>query len=139
MATHPRQEIREAVVARLLDATRAQSRVYPTREVPWRRTELPAIAVYALSEGADSSRIPGDYVRTVAVAILACVSVSDKVDDELDAIALEIETAIATDTTFGGKAVDAYLTETVIEVTEEQGRPLGAVRLTYDVRYQTSA
>lgn len=58
MATHPRQAIREAVVALLIAAkTDAGYDVYPTREAPWRSIELPGIAVYSIEEA--SQRMTG--------------------------------------------------------------------------------
>lgn len=137
MADHPRQVIRKAVAQRLTSATAAQDRVYATREVPWRKTDLPGISVYTLEEQADSSAIPGSLVRTIKLAVLAVVSVTEKVDDELDALCVQVEAAVEADRTFGATALDAYLAETIIEVTEDQGRPMGAARLTYDVRYST--
>ncbi len=59
MANHPRKTIRDAVAARLLQATRAQDRVFKTRprNVPWRRIELPGIAVYNTTPATAAAKI----------------------------------------------------------------------------------
>lgn len=144
MGTHQRQAIREAVVAQLRGKTGAEDRVFTTRAVPWKKTELPGIAVYTLEEAVGSARtLPRELVRTLTLAVLGVVSDgvdAGNTDDQLDALALEIESAMHADPTFGGSpAEDSMLTSTAIEVTEDQGRPLGVVRLTYEVRYYTPA
>ena len=54
---HQRKAIRDAVVTALVAAaTSAGSRVFPTRVVPWRKTELPAVSVYALDEKSDDQQ-----------------------------------------------------------------------------------
>jgi hypothetical protein len=126
---HARQAIREAVVAALVDKTAALDRVFKTREVPWRKIELPGISVYALEEEKPDAK------RMVKLGVVAVVSLSEKVDDALDDLALEIETAMATDITFGGKALASKYTGMAVEITEDQGLPVGAMRLTYEAWY----
>lgn len=147
MALHQRQTIREAVVAQLVNKTDAAERVFATRQVPWQRTELPGISVYALEEEVDAgaSLLPpfgsGEariLSRNLQLAVVAIVSLTEKVDDALDAIALEIETAIDAAPSFGVAAVkDSVLAATEIEIVEEATRPVGVVRLTYNVEYHT--
>lgn len=140
---HQRQVIRQAVKDRLVAAnTAAQDRVFTTREVPWKRIELPGIAVYAVEETVEDHRtLPRELARTLTLAIVGVTSLTEDVDNALDDLAEQIETAIHADPSFGLEAdgVDAFLASTQIEVVEEQGRPMGAVRLTYAVRYFTSA
>jgi hypothetical protein len=140
MAVHPRETIRKAVVALLVAAkTDAGDSVYPTREVPWRSVELPGIAVYALEESSQQSHPQADLDRHVVLAIHGVVRLSEGVDDAIDALALQVEKAMASDTTIGGTAVVSYLAGTEISVDESTSRPIGAVRLAYDVRYHTNA
>jgi len=126
---HQRQAIRTAVVAQLAFKTAAADRVFPTREVPWRKTDLPGIAVYSLEETKEPSK------RRVKIAVLIVVAVSEQVDDVLDALSLEVETAMAVDMTFGGLALASRYTGMEAEITEVQGVPIGAMRLTYEAWY----
>ena len=140
MVIHPRQEIREAVVALLKRAVvSTDGRVFPTREVPWRRTELPAIAVYALEESSQQKNLDGDLERDVIVAVQAVTQLGEGIDDALDALSLEIETVMAEDPTLGGTAMDSFLGGTEIAVDENTARPTGAIRLAYQIRYNTPA
>lgn len=140
MGLHQRQIIREAVKTALLNATAAADRVFETRIVPWRRLELPALAIYTLQEGAeDRSTAPRELTRTMQLAIEAAVKQSSNVDDAMDAISLEIEKVMHADETFGGVAGDSVLTSTELDVMEEADRPVGLVRLVYTVTYYTHA
>lgn len=136
---HRRQQIREATVAALKGKTAAVDRVSKTRAVPYRLNELPAVSVYTVEEEV-VPRLP-DLGRTVTLAIVGVVSLTlahPNVDDELDALALEIETAMNADPTLGGAATLTYLVATAIDVVDEQGRPVGGIRLTYHAKYTTS-
>lgn len=139
MSVHPRRSIREAVVQILKDAqTLAGSNVYPSREVPWRTIELPGIAVYALEESSAPLSVGGNLDRRVVVAVHAVARLSEGVDDEVDQLALEVERALAADPSLLGTALFSFLTATEIAVDESTSRPVGSVRLAYEVRYHTS-
>ena len=143
-ATHKRQDVRYAVAGLLEFHTRAGERVFRSREIPWRKVELPALAVYTLEETSDAGLGGGDprvLERDLQLGVLLVVSLTEAVDDELDAFALEVEQLMHADPTFGltGVVADSVLTSTVIEIAEEAGRPIGAMRLTYAVRYLTDA
>jgi hypothetical protein len=140
MAVHPRETIRKAVVALLVAArTDAGDSVFPTREVPWRNVELPGIAVYTIEESSQSIHVDSELARHVVLAIHAVARLTEGVDDALDAISLQIERAMAADPTIGGAAVLSHLAGTEITVDESTARPVGAIRLAYEVRYHTNA
>lgn len=139
---HQRQAIREAVKAQLLNRTAAGARVFESRTVPFQRLELPAIAVYTLSESVEiEGTAPRELKRTMELAIEAHVSVrpDTTVDDALDALAEEIERAMHADQTLGGTAGDAVLSSTDVGISAEGNRPTGVVGLTYSVTYRTYA
>jgi hypothetical protein len=132
--------IRKAVVDLLVNArTDAGDSVYPTREVPWRSVELPGIAVYSLEESSQRDNTQGETVRHVTLAIHAVVKLTEAVDDALDAMSLQVERAMAADPTIGGIAFTSFLAGTEIAIDETTARPVGAVRLAYDVRYHTNS
>lgn len=137
---HARTLIRQAVKAQLLGKTAAVAEVYTTREVPWARSKLPGIAIYALSEPVDPesrSTAPRELTRNLRLIIEGAVEAKADVDDAMDALALEIERAIDADETFGGTAGDSVLANTEMGVTVEGNRPVGTVILSYDVTYRT--
>lgn len=138
MALHPRQLIRVAAVAQLVGKTAAQDRVFKTKVTPWKQQQMPGIAVYTLEED-NTPRLP-DLDRDLTLSILGVVEHRDDVDvdDELDALALEIEDAVNADPTIGGTATLTFLSNTKIDLVDEQGRPVGAVRLNFTAKYRTS-
>lgn len=142
MRKHQRQLIREAAKAALLGKTAAGDRVYETRLIPYRRLELPALAVYALEEEVDSESArtaPRELARDLDLAIEGVVLPGENVDDALDALALQVETAIHADETLGGTASDAILTGTEIDILIDGEEEMGVVRLIYRTRYYTYA
>lgn len=140
---HKRQQIREAVAALLSGKTRAVDRVFTSRDVqdvPWKRLELPAIAVTTPDETSEDASVDLDEDRELRRAMKLKVtvgeSITERILDALDDLALEVETALR-DHTLGGVATHAVLTATTTGPAEAQGRPFGAAELTYDVEYFT--
>lgn len=138
---HPRQEIRHAVAAQLTGKTAAGGRVFRTRKVPYQGVELPALAVYTLEESVedDGDSAPRELQRSIQLAVEGVVEGTEDVDDALDALALEVETALHADDTFGGKASDSMLSSTELDVFEDGERTVGLVRLVYAVTYYSTA
>lgn len=146
---HQRHLIRHALTDRLRNRTVAEERVEATRMVPWRAKDLPGIAVYALVEPVDpesASTAPRELTRYLRLAVelaiqAGTVSQTDvRIDDALDAGALEIEKVIAEDDTLGGTVGDIILENTEIDIPEPRGEQLiGIVRLTYRATYRTLA
>jgi hypothetical protein len=142
---HQRKEIRHAIAELLIAAgTAAGSRVSRTRVDAHKRSELPAISVYALSESsqADGSA-PRELARDARVEIVGWVQHTEAVpaDDAMDDLAEQIETAMDADRFVGGLAADTELTGTEIQIRAEEGKssPLvGQVTLAYAVTYRTS-
>lgn len=146
MAEHPRTLLREAVIALLVAAnTDAGARVDDTRVDPHKKTELPAISVYTLSEPIDpisATTAPRELTRYPKLEITAWVAHSSAVPvgKAMDRIAKQIEDAMHADQFIGGKAGDTCLEDTTMEVVEGDGHsdPLvGIITLTYSATYRT--
>lgn len=159
-ARHPREIIRKAITERLAgwrippeiapDGTHATAgehytmaceRVFDSRvRALDERTDLPAILVYARKERIDLDSYPksgedGAQERTIDLAIEAVVRALDDVDDQLDAFALQIETALEWFEVPGLPMARIRLAESDIEVSTDGRTPLGAVRLVYAITY----
>ncbi len=139
---HQRQVIRTAIVAILLNVTAAVDRVFPTRVLPFRTRDLPVVTVYTLEDNVDAdSRMvsPRELTRSLSVTIEGWVAPGPNVDNAIDDLAEEIETAMHADPYLGGAAADSLLESTVMESIVESDRELGWVALVYDVTYRTDA
>jgi hypothetical protein len=142
-ALHPRQAVIDSVIARLTGATVAGSRVEDTRVEPYVPGELPAISVYALREPVrpeSAGMAPRELTRDVKVEIVGQVAhtAALPVGKAMNAIALEIETAMDADQYLGGAAGDSILEDTEMEIRDEGDPLVGVVVLTYSVTYRTS-
>jgi hypothetical protein len=139
---HPRQQIRKAVAAALAFKTAADDRVFTSRVVPWKTTDLPGLAIYTPDEtvDGDAQRENSEAtLRALDVDVRVVVSVSDGLDDELDERALEVETAVRAAQDFGIPEITSVrLKETNTGIADEQGRAVGVVRLNYEVRYAST-
>lgn len=141
---HERKEIRDALVAQLAaNVSLVAGRVSASRKEPHRKAELPAAVVYTTSEQVDpeSRRAsPQRLTRNLVVTVSAYAEADsvDELDEVLDAIALEIETAVDLDDTLGGKAGFIGLSSTETAVGVEGTRPTGELTMTFDVVYETT-
>lgn len=142
---HERQAIREAVVAQLVGVapafrTSARDRVTKSRMAPMRGGELPAINVYTDGEETDANSknsAPRELMRTMTVTIEAWAKYAENVDDALDDLALEIETAMDGDLNLANTAFDSVLERTEIGIKLDGDRPMGCVHLEYAVTFHT--
>lgn len=144
LMAHPRKLIRQAVVALLIAAnTAAAARVVGTRVEPHKKTGLPAISVYTLSDPVnedESSQL--EEVHELELEIAGWVAHTDAVpaDDAMDDLAEQIEAAMANPWPWlTGKASDVTYKGAVMEVVEDDGRSspaVGIIVLTYAVKYR---
>lgn len=140
---HQRALIRQAIVSHLVSATTsAGARVFATRTTPFRKVELPAIAVYTLEETVDDispDSAPREMQRTVTVAVHAALNGTETLDDDLDAISLQIEKVMNSDDTLFGTCAVSALTSTAVDLEEIGEKRIGHIRLNYLATYYTYA
>jgi hypothetical protein len=136
---HVRKQIRDKV-ADLLKAnvSLVKRRVYTTRVHPLNDTNLPAISVYTGTE--TSQRLQAgvtDMIRELSLEIDCYVRETSSFDDDVDAIAVQVEEAMATKFTLDGLAKFTVLTSTQIQFDGDADQILGVAKLTYSVQYVT--
>jgi len=137
---HVRKQIRDRVAAVLSsNVSLVNDRVYTTRVHPFNDTNLPAISVYTGSES--SERLNAgvtDLFRELTLDIDIYVRETSSFDDDVDAISVQVEEAIANDFTINGLAKFAVLTSTEIQFDGDADQILGIAKLTYAIRYVTA-
>lgn len=141
--THPRKIIRDAAVTLLTGATSAGTRVTPTRVEPHKKTDLPAISVYTLSEATvddNDGAAPRELTRVVNLEITGWVAhvATLPADDAMDALAAQIEAAMDADPYLGGAAGDSILQGTELTIIDDGDPLVGVVTLTYAVTFRTT-
>lgn len=127
----------------LTNATAAGARVEGTRVDPNRKTQLPAIGVYTLSETVNAelsaNTSPRELTREPKVMIECAVRGTDAVpvDDAMDDIAEQVEAAMDADRYLGGNVAESTLESTEMAVERNDPRA-GFITLTYAVTYRTT-
>jgi hypothetical protein len=157
--THPRTQIRNAVVAQLSAnltpppaqgqqpgaptyPTAAGARVYSGRLMPIEEPDLPAIVVHTREpEEIQDRSISGwnGFERRRCIVSVVCIAQSfDDIDEDLDTMADQVEAALQSWTIPGFESSDALLLDTKTEDPEFDGAlTTGATTLRYVVTYQT--
>lgn len=96
--THPRTQIRAAIVAHLVDATAAEERVFAGRLMPIEEPELPAIVVHTRdteeNRSRSTSRLNGFEQRRCIVTVVCIAQSFDDIDTDLDTMAGQVEDAL---------------------------------------------
>ena len=138
--SHVRKQIRDRISEILASGvTLVSGRVYPSRIYPLSEDNLPCVAVYTSSEES-GLRTMGTVTieRQLLTSVDAVVRVSDSFDDDVDALCVQIEEAIAADFTLSGLVKDIVLSSTEIDFDSDAERPIGIARLTFACRYVTT-
>jgi ribosomal protein L3 len=142
--SHVRQQIRDEVVDAVTLLNTTHRNVYRTRVYPMDGNSLPGICVYTKSESSQPATIGGlstvkTYLRSMSVAIEVYAKASTDLDNDLDDIAVEIETAMANATDLAALAEDVVLSSTEIDIMGgDSEQPVGVMRMTYDIIYRTT-
>lgn len=139
---HQRKLIRDAVVAALTGTTAAGAQVTSTRVEPIRKTALPALSVYTLSEQVhpeSDKTSPRELTRELKLEVAGFVAdtAALPIADAMDALALQVETVMEADPYFGDLASTSILESTEMTLPEPTADPLiGVVTLTFAVTYR---
>lgn len=135
--SHARTQIRQAVIALLKGNTSAGNNVLEARVYPIDDPKLPALLVYTKLEtlGEQSMSRPRTQQRELRLSIEIYVKVRGKVDEDTDALALEIEQLIAADVTLGGLVKDMVLDTTETQFSDDGERPVAVAVMNYAILY----
>jgi len=139
MANHLRRQIREALATAVTGLTTTSTRVFQSRVYPLQAADLPCLLVHTRSERSQPSTVHPNRVieRTLEVEVVAIAKATADLDDTLDGIAKEVETALAGPPTglVNVGAKDVRLISTAIELNGEGEKPTGSATLLYEVDY----
>ncbi len=134
---HARQAIREAVAAAVTGLASTGARVFQSRMHA--QDALPCLLVTTNGEEVSREDLGDLEERELDVEVVGVAKAAADVDDDLDDIAAEVETAIGANNTLGGRVKRMHLTGIRIEFDDELEQPVGLVRITYRCTYYTNA
>lgn len=139
MADHVRKQIRAAVAAALTGLPSTADRVYVGRKRKLGKDHPPSLLIYTTSETSQRDAYP-THVRSLVLYVEALVVTSDPPDDDLDAIAVEVEGAMAHAMASGSPLASLIYNLDYNEMQQGVEAPgdkyLGGVRLQYTVSYR---
>lgn len=141
MAAHVRTQIRKQVVTTLTGLTTTGARVHEMPVYAIEKAKLPALAIYTLSEESPEMTAGGRprvVKRTVQLAVEAyAMGTGAALQDALDQICKEVETALSTDPLRGGLAHDTRPEGVELTLSPEGEKPHGVARMSWVVDYKT--
>ncbi len=140
MADHLHKQIRAALVTALTGLTTSAARVYANRLYPLDSANLPGLRIYADSEEAEILTVHGPalHKRTLAVAVEACALAASGLDDTLDLMSKEVETALAGGITVSGRTLTPTYTGMSYQ-DEAADKPVGVKRMTFTLEFEAAA
>jgi hypothetical protein len=128
--SHVRQQIRAATVTALSSI----GSVFASRTIPLESPELPAVLVYTNNETIERATM-GTYARTLEL-VTEVVAQGRTFDDDLDAVLVQIETAL-NQSKLGGLCKPLLAASIDVTVDTSGSTPTGRARLTYQAVYYT--
>jgi len=136
---HVRQQIREAAATLLTGLTTTGIRVSQSRMRPRADALLPALLIETNEEQITPNTIGTNLQRDLTLTVRGVAKATSNLDDTLDTIASEVETAIAGGSTFSGLAAQTALQRITVDFDDSTDKPVGVVALDYLVTYFTNA
>jgi len=138
--SHVRQQIRDKFVSLVTGLTTTGDRVYKSRLYPLRDENLPGLCVSAGVEdngNDDEENVETIQRRSLEVVIDARVKIVEGLDDKLDTILAEVETAVFADRFLGNLVASLDLETVDPELSIEQEQPVGILLIIFKVQYLT--
>lgn len=133
-----RARIRQDAKARLEDAnTAAGVRVFASRVTPYGHKELPALAVYTLSDrgtSGDAAQVP-EFATVTTLTVEARVAHEEGWDDALDALCEQVEGALLEDAAFVAQFDKVAAFNTSVTFEDGGEHPLALAVMTFDLAY----
>jgi hypothetical protein len=141
MAYHVRRQLREAIATAVTGLTTTGTRVFQSRVYRTEATDWPCLLVYVTDEEIEIAEItaPTVYQRTMQIQVIGQAKLAASLDNSLDQIGKEVETALSADITVGGALVNLELTAVSISMSGDAERPTGEVAMSYRAVLMTAA
>lgn len=140
MSEHVRKQIRKAAVAALQGLATTGDRVFESRVYPIDRAKMPGLLVYTTTEDSAREDSPTESMRDLILIVYGVVRISDKIEDELDDIALEVEIALDGLGLAGLAKIYGGIQGTVSTMeVDDADKPHGAIAMEFLYTYRTAA
>jgi len=139
MTDHVRKQIRKAAVAALMDLPTTGARVFESRVYPLAEAQLPGLLVYTTVEDSGREDSATESMRDVTLLVQGVVRISDRIEDELDDLALEVEKALDALAEGGLAKIYHGIQGTASDLAgEDVNKPHGTIALEFMYTYRTA-
>ena len=140
MADHLHKQIRGAVVTKLTGLTTSGARVYANRLQPLPDATSPTLLVTLDEETATQATFHTSpiYERELRLSVAAIVKATSALDDTLDLMSKEVETALAAGITVGSRTLEVFYSGMSFE-DEQSDKPVGIKRMSFTIPYTAAA
>lgn len=140
--SHVRKQIRDRAKTVLTGLTTAGTNVFDSRIHPFLHdgAELPGLCLYTSTEeieNSDEDTISHVQTRSLLLVIEGYVAATSAIDDTLDTISAEVETALFADQFLNGLAHGIDLVGSDKELTDGAEQLVGIITMIYRVYYLT--
>jgi hypothetical protein len=139
--SHVRKQIRAAAVTVLTGLATTGSRVYPSVVYPMQDAQLPGLRIdtgaESIAMAAPSGGVARTHERTLNLIVQGCVKQNTTYNDVIDAIAEEVEKAIANNQSLGG-AKYVQLKSIEVALSGDGEHPVAVSTMTFEVFYYTA-
>ena len=135
--SHVRKQIRDVAITNLTNLTITGTNVFKSRVYPLQDEELPGLCVYTAAETNDDETGKFDIFdnRELIIQVDAYDKLIAGIEDSLDDIAAEVETAIMADPKFSGLAKFTDYLGFTSENSVDGEQPVGKMSVTFRVTY----
>jgi len=131
---HVRQQIRNAITAKIKEVTEFGDNVFESRVYPLNDSNIPAALIFSETEVVESAtrqKRPGIQRRIIETGVYLFAKADYDLEDKLDPLAAKVELAIFDDATLGGIAENTELGDTSLLIGGDPDAPIGAARLSF--------
>jgi hypothetical protein len=138
MANHLHRQIREALETALTGLTTTTTHAYANRLQPMMDANLPGLRIYLDEEESQPLTVHQPMVqeRTLSLVVECCAKAVANLDDTLDLISQEVEIALSSGITIGGK--NLTLVYGGMSFADDQSdKPVGIKRLRFAVMFNS--
>lgn len=136
MADHVRKQLRDAVVTALTGLATTGANAFGARVYPLQDAELPALRIFTNAEQANAETIhlPTLVGRVLELVVEGVAKATADLDDTLDAIAKEVETALAPGVVVGSKTIALVYGGCDIELSGEGEKATGSISMRFEAK-----
>lgn len=129
--SHVRTQLRTATAALLAGLPTTGARVFQSYVPPRNAADLPCILLTTGSEDIEAGTVSGSQDRRLNITVRGLAMANSSLDATLDAIALEVETALSAGT-YQLKSIDT-------DFDDSLEKPVGSISLIFEILYFTHA